>query len=131
VADQVRNVVLVGHSGTGKSSLVEALLAATGTIQRPGSIEEGTTVSDFDPLEKSWQHSLRSSVLNFDIDGTRIHLIDTPGFPDFIGQAIGALDASTCSTRPATPTSRGTSGPGSARPTRRCSPSPPPRGSTA
>src|SRR5205823_10494834 len=58
-----------------------------------GSVERGTTVSDFDPLEKSWQHSLRASVLHFDVDGTRIHLIDTPGFPDFIGQAIGGLDA--------------------------------------
>ena len=67
--------------------------SAAKAIPAPGSVERGTTVSDFDPLEKSWQHSLRSSVLHFDIDGTRVHLLDTPGFPDFIGQAIGALDA--------------------------------------
>ena len=58
-----------------------------------GSVERGTTASDFDPLEKSYQHSLRSSLLHFESNGTRVHLIDTPGFPDFIGQSIGALDA--------------------------------------
>ena len=62
-------------------------------IQAAGTVERGTTVCDFDPLEKQYQHSLRSSVVHLDYAGTRIHLIDTPGFPDFIGQAIGALDA--------------------------------------
>src|SRR6266581_7025221 len=89
----IRTLALVGHGASGKTTLAEALLLKAGAITAPGTVERGTTASDFDPLEKSWQHSLRASVLHFDIDGTRIHLIDTPGFPDFIGQAIGALDA--------------------------------------
>src|SRR6202165_5404667 len=91
--ENIRTVALVGHGASGKTTLSEALLARAKAISAPGSVERGTTVSDFDPLEKSWQHSLRASVLHFDVDGTRIHLIDTPGFPDFIGQSIGALDA--------------------------------------
>src|SRR5438034_5047754 len=91
--ENIRTVALVGHGASGKTTLAEALLVRGKALPVAGSVERGPTVSDFDPLETSWQHSLRSSVLNFDIDGTRIHLIDTPGFPDFIGQAIGALDA--------------------------------------
>jgi len=91
--ENIRTVALVGHGAAGKTTLAEALLARAKVIQTPGSVERGTTVSDFDPLEKSLQHSLRASVLHLDTDGTRVHLIDTPGFPDFIGQAIGALDA--------------------------------------
>jgi elongation factor G len=91
--ESIRSVALVGHGAAGKTTLAEALLFRGKAIQTPGSVERGTSVSDFDPLEKSWQHSLRSAVMHFDVDGTRIHLIDTPGFPDFIGQAIGALDA--------------------------------------
>src|SRR2546421_1930157 len=91
--ENIRTVALVGHGAAGKTTLAEALLARAKALPALGSVERGTTVSDFDPLEKSWQHSLRASVLHFDVDGTRIHLIDTPGFPDFIGQAIGALDA--------------------------------------
>ena len=89
----IRTLALVGHGAAGKTTLAEALLHKAGAIQAPGSVERGTTVSDFDPLEKTWQHSLRASVLHLETAGTRIHLIDTPGFPDFIGQAIGALDA--------------------------------------
>ena len=66
---------------------------ATGAIPAAGSVEKGTTVSDSDPLEKNFLHSLRTSVLHLDMPATRVHLLDTPGFPDFIGQAIGALDA--------------------------------------
>ncbi len=91
--ENIRTVALVGHGASGKTTLAEALLARAKAIAAPGSVERGTTVSDFDPLEKSWQHSLRASVLHLDTDSTRVHLIDTPGFPDFIGQAIGALDA--------------------------------------
>src|SRR5438067_2179130 len=91
--ENIRTVALVGHGGSGKTTLAEALLLKSGTITAPGSVEKGSTVSDFDPLEKTFQHSLRASVLHVETAGTRVHLIDTPGFPDFIGQAIGALDA--------------------------------------
>jgi elongation factor G len=89
----IRTVALVGHGGSGKTTLAEALLVKAGAIKEAGSVERGTTVSDFDPMEKDFQHSLRASVLHFETGATRVHLIDTPGFPDFIGQAIGALDA--------------------------------------
>jgi elongation factor G len=89
----IRTVALVGQGGAGKTTLTEALLLKSGMIKEAGAVERGTTVADFDPLEKSWQHSLRASITHVDTQDTRIHLIDTPGFPDFIGQAIGALDA--------------------------------------
>jgi elongation factor G len=91
--EHLRTVALVGHGTSGKTTLAEALLLKAGAIQVAGSVERGTTVSDCDPLEKTYQHSLRSSLLHFTTNGARIHLIDTPGFPDFIGQSIGALDA--------------------------------------
>jgi elongation factor G len=91
--ESIRTVALVGDGASGKTTLAEALLAKAGALSAAGSVERGTTVSDFDPLEKTYQHSLRASLLHFEVGGTRIHLIDTPGFPDFIGQAIGALDA--------------------------------------
>ena len=89
----IRTVALVGQGGAGKTTLAEALLHRSGMIKEPGVVERGTTVADFDALEKSWQHSLRASIMHIDTQDTRIHLVDTPGFPDFIGQAIGALDA--------------------------------------
>jgi elongation factor G len=89
----IRTLALVGHGASGKTTLAEALLAKAGAIQVAGGVERGSTVSDFDPLEKTWKHSLRASVLHLETQGTRVHIVDTPGFPDFIGQAIGALDA--------------------------------------
>ena len=91
--EKLRTVALLGHGSAGKTTLAEALLARTGSIPVAGSVEKGTTVSDFDGLEKTFLHSLRTSVLHLDLSGTRVHLLDTPGFPDFIGQSIGALDA--------------------------------------
>src|SRR5690606_35009046 len=89
----IRAIALVGHSGSGKTTLAEALLARAGTIKTPGTVERGTTVCDFDPLEKQYQHSLNASVIHLEHDGVRVHLVDTPGMPDFIGRAIGALPA--------------------------------------
>jgi len=91
--EDLRTVALVGHGAAGKTTLAEQLLAKSGMIGAPGAVERGTTVSDYDPQEKSTLHSLRSSILHCDQNGTRIHLIDTPGYPDFIGQGLGALDA--------------------------------------
>ena len=91
--EQLRTIALVGHGAGGKTTLTEALLHRTGTIATPGSVERGTTVADFDPLEKQYQHSLNSSLLHFSHLDTHIHLIDTPGYPNFMGPAISALDA--------------------------------------
>lgn len=92
-AEDIRNIALVGQSGCGKTTLVEALLVQSGTIKTAGSVEKGNTVSDFDPLEKEYQHSLTSSVVGIDHDSIHVNVIDTPGLPDFIGQSIAALPA--------------------------------------
>jgi elongation factor G len=91
--ESIRTVALVGHTGSGKTTLAEALLAKAGAIPAAGSVERGNTVCDFDPLEREYRHSLSSAIVNFAWKGTHIHLIDTPGSPDFMGQAIGALAA--------------------------------------
>ena len=91
--EDLRTVALVGHGAAGKTTLAEQLLVKAGMIGAPGAVERGTTVSDYDPQEKSTLHSLRSSILHCDQNGTRIHLVDTPGYPDFLGQGLGALDA--------------------------------------
>ena len=90
---KIRSVALVGHGAAGKTTLAESLLAASGAIQSRGSVEKGNTVCDFDAIEKELGHSLQSALVSFDWDGTRVHLVDTPGYPDFAGQAIGALAA--------------------------------------
>jgi elongation factor G len=84
-------VVLVGHSGSGKSSLVEALLVATSTIQRPGTIEEGTTVSDFDEVEVRQQRSVNLTLAPFTYNGIKVNLLDTPGYADFTGDLRAGL----------------------------------------
>jgi elongation factor G len=89
--DMVRNVVLVGHSGAGKTTLVEALLAATCTIQRSGRVEDGTTVSDFDEVEVRQQRSVNLSVAPLVHNGIKINLLDTPGYADFVGDLRAGL----------------------------------------
>jgi elongation factor G len=91
--EAIRTIALAGHGGSGKTTLAEALLARAGAITSMGSVEKGTTVCDFDPLEKQYLHSLNASVVHLRHGETRVHLIDTPGLPDFIGRAIGALPA--------------------------------------
>ncbi|MEP6597903.1 MAG: elongation factor G-like protein EF-G2 [Actinomycetota bacterium] len=91
--EKIRNVALVGHSGAGKTTLVEALLAATGTISRAGSVAEGTTVSDADPVEVAQQRSVALSVCPLRHDGVVVNLLDTPGYPDFTGELRAGLRA--------------------------------------
>jgi elongation factor G len=89
----IRTLALVGPAAAGKTSLAECLLHRAGVIGAVGSLERGTTVSDHDPLERRMQHSLNASILHLDHAGTRVHLIDTPGSPDFVGQSLPALEA--------------------------------------
>ncbi|MEW9873109.1 elongation factor G-like protein EF-G2 [Arthrobacter sp. HS15c] len=90
---QVRNVALVGHSGAGKTMLIEALLAANGMITRKGSIADGTTVSDSDPSAVHQQRSVTLSVVPLLLGDTKVNLLDTPGYPDFIGELRAGLRA--------------------------------------
>jgi len=89
----IRTLALVGPAAAGKTLLSEALLLQAGAIKTAGSLERGSTVSDFDPLERKAQHSLGASVMHLQHDGVRVHLIDTPGAPDLVGQALPALEA--------------------------------------
>jgi elongation factor G len=91
--EQIRNVALAGHPGAGKTTLFEALLHAGGAIQAAGSIERGSTVSDFDPIEKERGHSIDAAIAGTDHSGIHVNLVDTPGYPDFRGPALSALAA--------------------------------------
>ncbi len=89
----VRTLALVGAAASGKTCLAEALLFKAGAIGAQGSLERGSTVSDHDPMERRLQHSLNASVMHMVHDARRIHFIDTPGGPDFLGQSMPALEA--------------------------------------
>ena len=89
----IRNIALVGQAGAGKTLLAEALLAQSGSIRSKGSLARGTTVCDFDPQEKALLHSLDAAVCGFETQGRRINIIDTPGYPDFLGRSLCALEA--------------------------------------
>jgi elongation factor G len=90
-ADRIRNVALVGHRGTGKTSLHEAILFQAGVISRLGTIVDGTTVSDSDPDEKARQMSISLALSSFQWLERKVNLLDTPGDPSFIADALGAL----------------------------------------
>ncbi|MGH8216907.1 MAG: GTP-binding protein, partial [Rhodanobacteraceae bacterium] len=89
----IRNVALAGHAGAGKTTLVEALLHAGGAVQTRGTIERGSTVSDFDDQEKDRRHSIHSAIASMDAAGCHINLIDTAGYADFRGETLSALAA--------------------------------------
>lgn len=91
--ENIRNVGLFGHGGSGKTSLAEALLFNAGEINRIGSVDAGNTVMDHEPEEIERQSSLGLGVASFDHNGTRVNLIDTPGYADFVGEALAALRA--------------------------------------
>src|SRR4029453_18152706 len=89
----IRNVVLVGHTGAGKTTLVESLLVATGTITRAGRVEDGTTVSDFDEAELRQQRSVSLSLAPLEHSGVKVNLLDTPGYADYVGDLRAGLRA--------------------------------------
>jgi len=88
---KIRNVVLLSHQGAGKTSLTESMLFASGAIQRQGSVDEGTTTSDYDPLEVERRMGVNLSLLRFEWQGTTLNLIDTPGYADFLGEVRSGL----------------------------------------
>ena len=89
--ENIRNIALCGHKSMGKTTLVDRMLTSTGTVNRPASVDEGTSICDFDDEEKAHRYTIESSVVHFDYAGKHFHVIDTPGYPDFVGQAIGAM----------------------------------------
>ncbi|MFQ5935096.1 MAG: elongation factor G [Acidiferrobacterales bacterium] len=91
--ENIRNIALVGHALSGKTTLTEALLHTAGVLNTPGSVEKGDTVADFEPEEKEYQHSLSTAAVHFDHGGTHVNVIDTPGYPDFIGHSLSVLPA--------------------------------------
>ena len=92
-SDQLRNVVLMGHSGAGKTVLGEAMLLASGAINRLGRVEDGNTVSDFDDEEQRRTYSISLSMLPVEWNGHRINVIDTPGYVDFVGEVVSGAAA--------------------------------------
>ncbi|MGO8684437.1 MAG: GTP-binding protein, partial [Thermoleophilia bacterium] len=88
---KIRNIALVGHRGTGKTSLLEALLYRSGVVNRLGKVGEGTTASDFDDDEKKRQLSLAATLAHIEHDGLSFNLIDTPGDSSFLADTIAAL----------------------------------------
>ncbi len=92
--EDIRNVSIVGHRAVGKTSLVESMMFKAGANDRLGKVADKTSLSDFDPEEHERQFSIESSILHLNWKNKMVNLIDTPGYPDFIGQCIGALRAS-------------------------------------
>ncbi len=91
--DQVRNVALVGHSKSGKTTLAEAMLLAAGAVSRLGRVEDGSTVSDFDEEEHIHGYSIGTTLLTLDWAGHRLHVLDAPGYGDFEGEVVSAAAA--------------------------------------
>ena len=92
-SQSIRNVVLVGHNGNGKTTLAEAMLFRAGVVSRMGRVDDGTARCDYDPEEKARHQSLTVAVASFDWRGHTINLIDTPGYTDFVGDAVNGMHA--------------------------------------
>ena len=89
----IRNIAMTGAAAVGKTTLVEAMLHAAGEIASIGTVEQGTTVCDFDDLEKEYGHGIDSAIVHFDYKGAHVNIVDTPGSPGFFGKAVAALPA--------------------------------------
>jgi elongation factor G len=91
--EDIRNVTFCGHGSCGKTTLTDKILVKTGAVNANPSVDDGTSICDFDPEEKDHKYSVEASVVHFEHGGKQFHAIDAPGYPDFIGQTIGALRA--------------------------------------
>src|SRR5438105_2223243 len=89
--EDIRNIALVGHGAAGKTMLADTLLFKAGAVDRRGSVDEGSSVSDYDDEEKKRRFSIDTSLLHLEHQGKQIHLLDAPGYPDFVGGALEAL----------------------------------------
>lgn len=89
----IRNLGLVGHGAAGKTTLADAMLFKAGAVTRRGSVDDGTSVSDYDDEEHKRKFSIDTSILHCDYQGKDLHILDAPGYPDFVGAALGALNA--------------------------------------
>ena len=90
-AERIRNVAVVGHGGTGKTSLVEAMLFLSKAVDRLGKVDDGTATTDFDPEEQRRRHTINASLAPLEWKDHKVNLIDAPGYPDFVGEVVGAL----------------------------------------
>src|SRR5260370_443177 len=91
--EDIRNIAFCGHGSAGKTTLVDKLLNKTGAVNQPASVDNGTRICDFDDEEKSHKYSIAASLVHFEHGGKYFQGIDTPAYPDFIGQTLGALPA--------------------------------------
>src|SRR5262245_44200684 len=91
--ENIRNLVLIGHGGTGKTSLAEATLFVSGAVNRLGRVDEGTTTSDFDPDEVKRKISVNAALVPSEWKDWKLNVIDAPGYADFIGEAVSGLAA--------------------------------------
>src|SRR5258707_11262568 len=91
--EDIRNVALVGHGAAGKTSLADWLLFKEKAVDRRGSVDDGTSVSDYDDEEKKRHFSIDTSLLHLEHQGKQVHLLDAPGYPDFVGAALESLAA--------------------------------------
>src|SRR5438132_9091189 len=89
--EDIRNIALVGHGAAGKTSLADALLFKAGVVDRRGSVDDGTSVSDYDEEEKKRHFSIDTSLLHLEHQGKQVHILDAPGYPDFVGAALESL----------------------------------------
>jgi small GTP-binding protein len=95
-AEKIRNVALVGHSSSGKTSLAEALLFNTGAVTRLGKVDDNTSVSDFDPEEQRRKISINTTLIPCEWNGYKVNILDTPGYVDFVGEVKSALRVADC-----------------------------------
>src|SRR5437588_8659607 len=91
--EDIRNIALVGHGAAGKTSLADALLFKGGAVDRRGSVDDGSSVSDYEEEEHKRHFSIDTSLLHLEHQGKQVHLLDAPGYPDFVGAALEALTA--------------------------------------